>query len=215
MSSQKIDRRVKYTKMVLRQSLLELMKSSPIEKITVKNICELADINRGTFYSHYSNPRALLEQIENDLFNDLKATLDRYLTDADLTSGSYEMIIEIIKCIEMNSDICKIILGEHGDHDYLKRIVNLAYEKFRESWIVNMWVRDDKLTEYFFNFISSGSIGVIQLWIQSGMVDPPEILASMIDKINSQGLKMFFDNKNENVTETLLKRENKCYNQAD
>ena len=47
------------------------------------------------------------------------------------------------------------------------------------------------------------------------MVDPPEILASMIDKINSQGLKMFFDNKNENVTETLLKRENKCYNQAD
>lgn len=205
MNSPKIDRRVKYTRMVLRQSLLELMKSSPIEKITVKNICELADINRGTFYSHYSDPRALLEQIENDLFNDLKATLDRYLTDAVLSSGSYEMIIEIIKCIEMNSDICKIILGEHGDHDYLKRIVDLAYEKFRESWIVNMRVRDEKLAEYFYSFISTGSIGVIQLWIQAGMVDSPEMLASMIDKINSQGLKMFFDNKNEIATDIPVK----------
>ena len=132
MSNSKIDRRVKYTKMVLRQSLLELMKSKPIDKITVKEICELADINRGTFYSHYSEPRALLEQIQNELFNDIKATLDKYLTNADPTSGAYEMVLEIIKCIESNSDICKILLGEHGDSTF-KRIIDLAYEKSRRA----------------------------------------------------------------------------------
>ncbi|HHU06068.1 MAG TPA: TetR/AcrR family transcriptional regulator [Clostridiales bacterium] len=192
MSNSKIDRRVKYTKMVLRQSLLELMKSKPIDKITVKEICELADINRGTFYSHYSEPRALLEQIQNELFNDIKATLDKYLTNADPTSGAYEMVLEIIKCIESNSDICKILLGEHGDSDFLKRIIDLAYEKSRESWSLSMKVKDEKLIEYFYGFVSSGSIGAIQLWIQSGMVEPPEMLATVIDELTSQGLKIFF-----------------------
>jgi len=193
MSNDKLDRRVKYTKMVLRQSLLELMKSKPIDKITVKEICELADINRGTFYSHYSEPRALLEQIQNELYNDIKATLNKYLTNTDAALQSYEMVLEIIKCIEANSDICKILLGEHGDSEFLKRIIDFAYEKSRESWTLSMKVEDEKLIEYFYSFVSSGSIGAIQLWIQSGMVEPPEMLATIIDKLTSQGIKICFD----------------------
>lgn len=209
MSNTKTDRRVKYTRMVLRQSLLELMKSNAIDKITVKDICELADINRGTFYSHYSEPRALLEQIENDLFNDLKDTLERHLTDAEGLTDSYEMVFEIIKCIEQNSDICKIILGEHGDPDYLKRIINLPYEKCRESWMLYMKVKDEKLAEYFYSFISSGSIGIIQMWIQSGLKEAPEMLASMIDKLTCEALKVFFDNNHEIANKTTVKNSKK------
>jgi hypothetical protein len=102
------------------------------------------------------------------------------------------MVLEIIKCIESNSDICKILLGEHGDSDFLKRIIDLAYEKSRESWSLSMKVKDEKLIEYFYGFVSSGSIGAIQLWIQSGMVEPPEMLATVIDELTSQGLKIFF-----------------------
>jgi len=196
MNNDKTDRRVKYTKMVLRQSLLELMKSNGIDKITVKDICELADINRGTFYSHYSAPRALLHQIENDLYDEVKTMLERHLPDGRELSDSYEMIFEIIKCIELNSDICKILLGEHGDPDYLKRIINLPYEKCRENWMLKMKVRDEKLAEYFYSFISNGSIGIIQMWIQSGMTEPPEMLACMIDKLTFQGLKSYFDDYN-------------------
>ena len=48
------------------------------------------------------------------------------------------------------------------------------------------------MIEYFYGFVSSGSIGAIQLWIQSGMVEPPEMLATVIDELTSQGLKIFF-----------------------
>lgn len=51
--SGKENRRVRYTKMVLRQSLLELLEEKPIEKITVSDLCSRADLNRTTFYLFY------------------------------------------------------------------------------------------------------------------------------------------------------------------
>lgn len=61
------DRRVKYTLLALRGSLLELMREKDVSRITVKELCERADVNRGTFYAHYASPADLLEQIEQEL----------------------------------------------------------------------------------------------------------------------------------------------------
>ena len=63
----KTDARVKYTRMVLKKALLELMQRKPINKITVKEVCERAELNRETFYAHYSVCFDLLESIEEDL----------------------------------------------------------------------------------------------------------------------------------------------------
>ena len=58
------NRKVKYTKMVIRESLFELLEIKKLKQITVKSLCELADINRGTFYSHYSDINDLVETLE-------------------------------------------------------------------------------------------------------------------------------------------------------
>ena len=58
------DRRIRYTKQTIRDSLFELMKETPVEKITVKELCAAADINRATFYAHYDTLTTLLEEIE-------------------------------------------------------------------------------------------------------------------------------------------------------
>ena len=47
------DRRVRRTKQLIKQSLIELMHEKPFKDITVKDITERADLNRGTFYLHY------------------------------------------------------------------------------------------------------------------------------------------------------------------
>ena len=49
------DRRTKYTKSVIRQALFDLLKEKPLNKITVTDICKMADINRSTFYSYYED----------------------------------------------------------------------------------------------------------------------------------------------------------------
>jgi AcrR family transcriptional regulator len=57
---QKENRKIRYTKKVIRDSLMELMKSKPILSVSIKDICGLADISRSTFYSHYKDQYELL-----------------------------------------------------------------------------------------------------------------------------------------------------------
>lgn len=60
----KNNRRKIITKKILNDSLLELMQTKPISKITIKEICDLSDMSRSTFYLHYQDQSALLEYIE-------------------------------------------------------------------------------------------------------------------------------------------------------
>lgn len=62
-----IDGRVRYTKMVIRQSFLSLLKEQAVDKITVSDICRLAEINRATFYRHYENQYGILSELELNL----------------------------------------------------------------------------------------------------------------------------------------------------
>ena len=71
MPEKKQDARVRYTKMMIRNSLLELLRTKPIAKITVTEICEMAGINRATFYAHYSDPSDLLHALESEIIEDV------------------------------------------------------------------------------------------------------------------------------------------------
>ncbi len=75
---EKLDARKRYKQMILKQSFLKLLKEKPVNKITVKELCELSQINRATFYTHYSDCFALLESIENELIDEFEKSL-RYV----------------------------------------------------------------------------------------------------------------------------------------
>ena len=45
--------RIKYTKMFLKNAILELLKEKPLNKITIQELCDKAEVNRSTFYAHY------------------------------------------------------------------------------------------------------------------------------------------------------------------
>ena len=60
----KNNRRKIITKKILNDSLLELMQTKPISKITIKEICDVSDMSRSTFYLHFQDQSALLEDIE-------------------------------------------------------------------------------------------------------------------------------------------------------
>ncbi|WP_054654463.1 TetR/AcrR family transcriptional regulator [Lentilactobacillus kisonensis] len=67
----KNNRRTQYTIQTLKRALLTLLQQEPLAKVTVTQICQEADINRGTFYLHFDNPDNLFEAIENDIFDQI------------------------------------------------------------------------------------------------------------------------------------------------
>ena len=171
MAREKDDRRVKYTKMIIKQTLIGLLRQKPVDKITVKEICDLADLNRSTFYAHFKDPRDLLRQIEEELMGELNTHLVK-LTFVGDENETFKLMKTIFEYVVDNADLCRALMGEYGDISFQKEIMMLIQEQKMEEWMHHERF-DPELVEYFTLFSVNGSIGVIQKWLQSGMKNRP------------------------------------------
>lgn len=75
-----MDRRIRKTRLLLRQGLSKLMLKKSIKEITVKELTELVDINRGTFYLHYKDIYDMVENIEAEIMEEFRVILDAHPT---------------------------------------------------------------------------------------------------------------------------------------
>lgn len=67
------------TKEILKNNFIDLLKFNNIEKITIKNLCDISDVSRGTFYFHFEDIYDLLNYAYDDIFSDLDDILDKYI----------------------------------------------------------------------------------------------------------------------------------------
>ena len=81
----KTDARVRYTRMRLREAFLACLAEKPVSKITVKELCDMAEINRATFYKHYADPFDLLDKLEGEALAWLESRLGESGFQQDMT----------------------------------------------------------------------------------------------------------------------------------
>ena len=112
----KTDARVRYTLMKLKESFLVLLEKKPINKITVKEVCELSELNRATFYTHFTDCYDLLENIENELIDDFKKSL-QYVNSFDVT----HLVSAIYEMIERNENVCRVLVFENANASVIKK----------------------------------------------------------------------------------------------
>ena len=120
---EKMDARKRYTQMVLKQSFLKLLKEKPVNRITVKEVCALAQLNRATFYAHYSDCFALMESIENELIDAFEKSL-RYVNSFDVTA----LIEAIYDMVDQNQAACRVLILGNTNSTVLMRMIALAKE---------------------------------------------------------------------------------------
>jgi AcrR family transcriptional regulator len=179
MESRKVDHRIRYTKEILRRSLLELMKTDPIGSLTITALCRLAGINRGTFYKHYADPFALLAEIQNELFDDIrKSVADKS------TLGAVSALEGVLNVISENAEIFSVVVGENGDKDFMKKLMNIAFEAFRAKYRI-----DEERIRLVYAYASSGVAGAIQCWISTAPRLSVQEVAQIIDGIMELGMK--------------------------
>lgn len=118
---EKMDARKRYTQMVLKQSFLKLLKDKPVNRITVKEVCALAQLNRATFYAHYSDCFALMESIENELIDAFEESL-RYVNSFDVTA----LIEAIYDMVDQNQAACRVLILGNTNSTVLMRMIALA-----------------------------------------------------------------------------------------
>lgn len=179
MKNERTDRRVRLTIQLLQNSLIECMLKKHISKISVKLICEKADINRSTFYSHFQDQYDLLEYTCNEVIGNIKKHMDIEPFD-EKKPISYQSLSCILDYAQKNADLFTALLSENCNLDIQKKIMKevITYQPFDGY--------DLRTKEYYSAFGLAGCVSMLQIWLKDGMPEPPakmaEIILQAIDK---------------------------------
>ena len=187
MGIEPVDRRVLKTRRQLRECLITLLKEKKVQDITVRELTDMADLNRGTFYLHYKDVFDLLEKTEAELQEDFNQLVCKH--DAvDLKQRPSVIFNEIYSLVYDNADLIEILLGENGDLNFVNRLKQLIREKCLKDWMEVFRSGNAAAFDAFFSFIVSGCIGLVQYWLQTGLKETPEQMAKLTEHIITKGI---------------------------
>ena len=181
----KTDHRMRYTKSVICDCFLELLKDQPIQKITVKAICEKADINRSTFYRYYKDAYDLMEQIANDLWEEFRQqVLDQAFPD---TQHALEAMFTAIK----NGRLSYItLLSKNTGIEYFSRMVENSYALYQDGFKRRYPSLSERQRRRVYYFLTEGCLAVTTDWIRGGMVESPEEMAHLVAQLDEGILQL-------------------------
>ena len=165
------NRSVRNTKRRLREGLLRLLEEKPINEISVKELSEQVDVNRGTFYFHYQDIYDLLRDMEQEFFEQFDRTLGENTPALDgegppaFDREGSPYLLEIFSFIEANRDFCRIMLSPHGDMKFVELVKRRIDEQCRFFWRILAPGADEKRRGMYNAFLINGLIGLIQEWV--------------------------------------------------
>ena len=121
-------RRTRYTRKAMQDALIDLMRERPLGSITIKALCEQADVNRSTFYAHYDSIEELLHDIEDETMAWVTTALDQLLMQPD-AAGVEHVIEHICRYIADNRNHLQVLMSPTADLDFQQQLLGLIYSR--------------------------------------------------------------------------------------
>ena len=189
----KTDRRVRKTKSQLRKGLAHLMKEKSIGEITVKELVDEVDINRSTFYLHYSDIPTLLREIENEMMDEMKRAIHDHPIDRE-NDSAFSFIKDIFQVLDRNREIGCALIGPYGDIGFIHKMEDLLEENSREV-LLQMFPEKSGEMNYFYSYCLNGCLGLVKTWLEDGEDKSPDYAADMTYRMVVSSVKAFYDKK--------------------
>lgn len=176
----KTDARVRYTRHMITSAFLELLAEKEISRITVKEICEKSEINRGTFYKHYQDVYDLMEKLENEALDGFEQLL--YSSDEH---GSVEVLITLLESLQNHSKLFHALWEHSPSKNFVSRLVDCCSRyAFTHMDSFERDVLCDSKREHAYCYLAGGTSQMITYWLESGTKISPQELARLIDLLN-------------------------------
>ncbi|MCR5144950.1 MAG: TetR family transcriptional regulator C-terminal domain-containing protein [Lachnospiraceae bacterium] len=177
------NRRVKMTKRLLTESILSFLEEKPLHKITVKEICEKADVNRSTYYAYYADPYDQINKMEDEIMMDMSVYVDSIELNGQSSKKKHIQVTKtILSYIQSKKEIFKVLLGEYGDANFEKNLLRFFGERIFGN--ENMDNRNALKKAYQYIYAATGSFGLIQRWLMDEEDVDIDTMAQWIAEMN-------------------------------
>lgn len=197
MNRQIYDRRIDRTRQSLTEALIDSLKEKPIDKISVKALCDRANINRSTFYLHYNSMQDLYQSTIRALYLEVQHSIEQFV---EKDSGWLDMIFydgevrlpiirHILHFLHDNRELITVLIAGDERGDFLKPF----YESGKNSVLTALKDRRAPIPEpvavYYYHYVASGLIGLTVCWIEEGMKETPEEITTLLENLIAFGAR--------------------------
>lgn len=186
------DRRTIRTKKMIREALSELIEEKGFSNISITDLTSRADINRGTFYLHYTDKFDLLESVENEILHELETLAETYsptLTSANPLNQPIPFAVKLFEFFKENAKFLTAVLGPNGDPLFRRKLQSYLKVNFFEK-VLSKTIKKENLLipeDYFIAYLLAAHLSVVEQWLENGMKESPEEMALILTKMSLLG----------------------------
>ncbi|MBU6087708.1 TetR/AcrR family transcriptional regulator C-terminal domain-containing protein [Mammaliicoccus sciuri] len=187
------DRRVRKSKRAIKQAFIELLTENNLDRITIQQISDLADVNRGTFYLNYEDKYALLDEMENEQIEEIKGFVD--IRKMDLSTKTSDRFIEdfankviknVITHIEHNIEFYQVILNLERKSQIEEQLADIVRSNIKHL----IGDKDDIFgipENYYLSYVVGSMMSMIKYWVSDENRVSVEELVNYVSTIASTG----------------------------
>jgi AcrR family transcriptional regulator len=182
------DRRIRKTKTALKQAFIELLTQKDIKDISVRELTDRADVNRGTFYLHYRDMYDFFQNIEGEVLAQFENFIQTYQSHP--TPLQVSVLLNLFQYIADNVQVFRAILRT-GETRFLDRLIEICrpkdkgeFRRFYKHWKPEHY-------QYNYDFIAYGAVAMMRHWLEQGMPETPEYMAHMAEQMILSSVENF------------------------
>lgn len=177
------DRRTRRTQKLIRDNFIDLMKQKPINEITIQEITDKADINRRTFYLHFTDIYDLLSKTEDYVMDHFAQMLQEFEVPSDNEIVGTQFFRTVMAYIGENQKMIGV-LCQNPDSKLMQKLIELTIDNGQE---VIPFAHPDN-SKYILNYCCWGMVGVLHTALRQGQFDITK-LSDLADDLLTSTLK--------------------------
>ncbi len=180
----KNNQRTRISKLLFKNALMDLLKEKgSISKVSVRELCDRAELNRSTFYAHYQEPKDLLYEIETELLDATEEHLKKIGQENDI--GAHKYLLSFLQYIKENDKPFRTLLIDAADPDFRSRFMQQSIIQFVDNLRI---VLPKELEQYIYSYILNGNTGIIIQWVRSNYAIDENEIVNLLFAINQSAL---------------------------
>jgi AcrR family transcriptional regulator len=171
----KVDRRILKSQEAIKKAIIELMSEKNFDDITIQDISDRANVNRGTIYLHYQDKYDLLDKLIEEHIDVLRETC-RAASELEFT----ESTLIWTEYFERNYSFFSMMLASKGASYFRGRFLDFLIEEFTNEVDVTKGKNEALNEDLLVRFVAAAFVGVVEWWFMNEKPVPHHVLAKQL-----------------------------------
>lgn len=188
----KNDKRSRKSRQAIKDAFKEMVLTQEMSHIVIKELAEKADVNRKTFYLHYTDVYNVLEDVEDELLDDIKKIFGKFDMDK-IKTDPYPLLLAISDGVSgsENETFNKLLFSSTISGNFMRKIKDMLKKELFNSYNFN--VSNAPRANIVLSFIVSGVVDCYRDWYLSDRSESLEELARELSELIKHGITRYIE----------------------